>query len=460
MDWERSPSRQNTSSDWENNRKITPQNKIKDIKARKPIPLLDPHLGDRHNNHQITSFQENFWFWLKQSREFYFSRGLLWGIVVGLTVILSASCGVALSKIDAVEKIVNSTIDRNSVKKQPVSQYDLTHPVNILLLEVEPNNDATIEFSQTSLGKSKTLLLLQLDPDLDIVRLINIPLDSRVNIPKFGWGTIEDANRYGGTSLVLQTVDRLLNNVTINRYATATPAIVQKLMASGKITFNQCNSRISDCSDNSLEIPRQRATLENIRQRLNVPSYFKNFKTTLKETRSALDTNLSVAEAMSIANFVREIEPDNIQVELVPGYIAGKNLASNDKLRKSRFAPVNPRLPKSKVDKIDRSTNKYNSFKTHSVAVQNTTNSPELGMRFVSYLRQQNFRDVYLVEHIPLKLEKTRIVLHQSQLARARHIKSTIGFGKLESKSDSRQKPLTIQIGQDARYLPLEKSFN
>ncbi|MGD1919772.1 MAG: LytR C-terminal domain-containing protein [Pleurocapsa sp.] len=150
---------------------------------------------------------------------------------------------------------------------------------------------------------------------------------------------------------------------------------------------------------------------------------------------------------MSIANFLKKLESDDIQVNLVSGYIAGEEIRLNNQRKTPQSTFVDPILIDPQFS--DR------SFKIRPVAVQNTTGSPELGMDFINYLRDKNFQDVYLVEHIPLKLDKTQIIVDQSQLARAKHLKNIIGFGKLEPKSYSQQ-PLTIQIGEDARYLLLE----
>ncbi|MGD1919773.1 MAG: hypothetical protein ACFCAD_13315 [Pleurocapsa sp.] len=199
MDRERSSRRDKTLHSWENNQEITSQGEVKDIKGIKPIPLTDPYSANHHNNHQITSFQESFWLWSKQSCWFYFNQGLFWGVIIAFTAVSSAISGVALTKIEVVENIINSAINRASSTIQPVSKYDLTYPVNILLIEVEPDKNEIIQFSPAFIGKSKTILLLQFNTQSNTVNIVNIPNDSRVKIPGFGWGTIGDANKYGGT---------------------------------------------------------------------------------------------------------------------------------------------------------------------------------------------------------------------------------------------------------------------
>ena len=400
-----------------------------------------------------------------KSRWFNFNRGLLWGGIIGSNVIFSASCGAALTKIDVVEKTMTQTITRI----YPASKKFLT-PKNITFSRdklLEDNNDRSIrnradvlersfdillletEFKDKRQTKSftefdaesKTILLLQLDPQLNRAIVTNIPLDSRVNIPGFGWGTIDDAYKYGGASLVSKSVSQLLDNITIDRYVEAKSASLERLISSGRITLNDCDDRFEDCSNITEQISRQEIAVETIRQRLNVPAYLRNFERVLSKTRSNLNTNLSLQETMAIANFIKELESDDIDVNLVSGYIKGNSIALDSNFTSAAYSSPQPK------------------FKNLPIAVQNTTNSPELGMQFVSYLRRLDFQDVYLVQHTPLNLSKTKIVTDRSQLARAKQLKITVGFGKLES-TNSKRKPLTIQIGEDIRHFPLEGFSN
>jgi polyisoprenyl-teichoic acid--peptidoglycan teichoic acid transferase len=410
MERKRAQRREKTLSDWLNKKRFRSPKQGKDSKRNGSIPVTKRHSSNSYDIYQSTLFPKTFRFRAKQSSGFYFGRGLLWGGIIGFTVIFSASCGVALTKIDAVERTIATTIKRHSVNAKSFSSNSLTRPVNILLLEVEPSQNEIIEFSQSLVGQSKTVLLLQFNPQLNTVKIINIPVNSRVKIPKFGWGTLADANKYGGTSLVSQMVIQLLGGVEIDRYFRATPSTFNKLIASGKITLNNCHFDLENCDDPNLQISRQQTAVETIRQRLNIPTYFQSFQTTLGKTQADLDTNLSLREAMSVANFVKELEPDNIEVNLVPGYRAGQALDINHQLYKSQSSEVET----AAGDRNNSSLDSFSWLKDAPIAVQNKTDSPELGMRMATYLRQQNFHDVYLVEQIPLKLDKTKIIIHNN----------------------------------------------
>ena len=365
----------------------------------------------------------------------YFYRGLVWGVIVGFTAVFSALGGSALTQIESVEKAIARTIEADpSQKRSPESS--LTRPLNVLLIEAVADPDAIAE--PAPLGRDSKLLLLRLEPQLDYAQIINIPLDSSVYLPGYGRGIVRDADRLGGTQLLTQVVSQSVG-MKVNRYVRTSPEVVRRLLASGAIVPDECRPR-PECIDKIEQITRQQTLLETIRQRLKVPYHSTKFQKTLLATQPDIDTNLSLTNLLSMAYFVRELEPDSINVDILSKYVPGKTIAD----RRSPFSLER----ESSEAKIIANNPQHNS-----VAVQNTTNNPELGMRVVAYLRQQNFRDVYLVEHLPLKLERTRIVAPRSQEAAANRIQKVLGFGNL--KAVSRQQKLILQIGKDARNLPL-----
>ncbi|MGL5940418.1 MAG: LCP family protein [Waterburya sp.] len=293
-------------------------------------------INDQANdNHQINLLHQPVWFWQQHSRWSFFVRGLFWGGIIASTAIVSAGGGVALTKITAVEQTIVQTIKPRSSGGQSESEIleshaTLTRPVNILLVEVKPDSDDLLKFDHEFVGKSQTILLLKFDPQQGLAEVINIPTDTRVKIPRLGWGTIADAHAYGGTALVSQMVNQLLNGVVIDRYVRATSPTWQQLSHSGKLTLADCDDRIQDCKDKAEQIVRQENTFEAIRQHLSVPAYLNDFRTTVTKIEPKLDSNMSISEIMSVVNFVQELESDQISVNLLPGYIPGKTIAKNN----------------------------------------------------------------------------------------------------------------------------------
>ncbi|WP_319420500.1 LCP family protein [Pleurocapsa sp. FMAR1] len=323
------------------------------------------------NTKPITLLHQPLWFWQKHSQWSYFKQGLFWGGIISFTAAFSAGCGVALTRINVVEKAIqrglcerkccfassifhsrgggfpherHSTpseckvpkgrwrecavqeaiaqgIKANSNLTGSLNQAVLSRPIDLLLIEVEPDTSSMVKFSSTSIGKTKAILVLQFDPDHGVAKIINIPTDSRVKIPGFGWGTIADAHRYGGVPLVSQVLTQLIEEVNINRYVRATPEVFQQLAASSELILDNCDSRIADCSNKVGQIIRQEDTLKAIHQHLNIPAYLANFQAAVTDIKPKLDTDLSLPELMSIANFVKDLDPENITASLLPEYV-------------------------------------------------------------------------------------------------------------------------------------------
>jgi len=64
-------------------------------------------------------------------------------------------------------------------------------------------------------GRSDTTMLVRLDPDKDLISMMSIPRDLKVEIPGYGTGKFNEAYSYGGTKLTLRTV-KALTGLPIN----------------------------------------------------------------------------------------------------------------------------------------------------------------------------------------------------------------------------------------------------
>ncbi|MEM7761697.1 MAG: LytR C-terminal domain-containing protein [Cyanobacteria bacterium P01_A01_bin.40] len=409
------------------------------------------------NSSQITPLHQPLWFWSQHSSWSYFNRGFFWGGMISLTAVCSAIGGVALTRITPIEQAIVQRIDSNHVTPESETQSTVNNPVNVLLLEVKSDADDIIEFSEAFLGESKTVLLLKLQPQLDSAQVIYIPNNSSVTIPEFGTGTIEDAYKIGGMKLLSEVITQLVADTTIEHYVRGTSEVFQQLFASGKITLEDCDVSIRNCANQTEQVMRQQVLFNTIRQRLNIPGYYASFQTTITKLESDLDADISVEEIVSWANFIKELEPDKIDVDLLPGYTPGKALPQQNLADKSSSIKQKKKL----LTFTDTAITSSHPFQYSPIAVQNTTDNHELGIQVVAYLRHRNFRDVYLVRHSPLKLSQTRIVANQSQIDTASYLKNILGFGNLHTKSDSSNRELTLQVGEDALDLPINyRSYN
>ncbi|MEO1800455.1 MAG: LCP family protein [Cyanobacteria bacterium J06629_2] len=358
----------------------------------------------------------------------------------------------ALTKIDVVEQQIANQLSGSQIKLLTEERSNLNTLRQILLVEVEPDADSLVGFSKNASGSSKTVLLLKLDPELNLAQAINIPTDTQTEIAGFGTGTIADAYRIGGIDLLSQAINQLSDDIAINRYLRTTPEVFRQLTASGRITLKPCDQRIRDCRDRVEQVARQSTAFETIRQRFNIPTYLASFETAIAAVKPQLDTNILESEIISVAHFIKELEPERLRVDLIPGYVSSRQPESKDLAAKSSFSRPNSQFAQD----LNPSLARENPFGDRLIAVQNTTNNPELGQRVVAYLRHRNFRNVYLVKHIPLKLEQTKIVTNYGEVETASYLKNILGFGSLESNLAQPEPELILQLGKDAIYLPID----
>ena len=433
MNQKRSRNSHKSSLLWQNSKKISSTTQFPELSSDTP---------------QITPLHRTFWFWWQHSGWFYFGRGLFWGTLVSSIAVFSALGGVALTTIDVVEQQISRQLKGNLRSVKTDGQRTLTMPLQILLVEVKPDADALVGFSKTSQGESKNILLLEVEPERNFARAINIPGDSQVQIPGFGMGTATEAYRRGGINLLSRSISQL-DNVRVDRYLRTSPEVFGQLIDSGKINLPKCDSRFRDCSNLAEQLGHQQTAFKTIRQRLNIPGYWSSFQTAIAQAEPQLDTNIPMPELISVVNFIKELEPDRLSVNLLPGYTPIEAREDLDRLGSN----LSKQSLSSRTDnQLD--LGKKHSFENKAIAVQNTTDDPELGRRVVAYLRQRHFRDVYLVRHIPLKLEQTKIVTDYGQVETANYLQNILGFGNLEAESTPQRQQLILQLGEDALYLP------
>jgi polyisoprenyl-teichoic acid--peptidoglycan teichoic acid transferase len=75
-------------------------------------------------------------------------------------------------------------------------------------LMIGSDKRAGAEFAEDK-GRSDTAMLVRLDPDKDLISMMSIPRDLKVEIPDVGTGKFNEAYFYGGTKLTLRVVKEL-----------------------------------------------------------------------------------------------------------------------------------------------------------------------------------------------------------------------------------------------------------
>ncbi|GAB4234103.1 MAG: hypothetical protein Kow0049_17830 [Stanieria sp.] len=419
-----------------------------------------------------------------------FRKGLSWGIIVSLTTIISGTIGASLILISPVNQVImlvmGQTKTFNLSSKQSVTNLApnyLYKPVNILFLGIEPVKTTSNNYSSTFTGKSKTILLLQFKPQQKSLQVITIPNDSQVEIPGIGQTNVSNANRYGGAKFLTQVVSENFTDLgvspnqplTIDGYLRVSDLALQQFndWLSAEEDFNQAvltgerqsaqsselNSGVSltrlgqqpQINQNALpNWQRQEIFLKKLHQYWHSPELTENISEIIASLKKYIDTNLTSAEILALANFIHQLEPEQISMSLMPQYVKYQpNITDSAQKRDGNH----------NLAEIVSGKNNY-QLKNLPIAVQNTTDNPELASRLLDFLKQRNFRNVYLIDHLPIDLNQTEIIVERGNIVLADYLKKNLGLGRLElSPTSDANFELTIRIGEDAQYLNVEDDF-
>lgn len=410
-------------------------------------------------------------------------RWFLWSAAFILTAMISAALGATLALVTPLSPLIVSNQGTGSEGSgwRRNFQYDLARPVNILVMGIDRVVDAPKGSSEALAGRSDTMLLLRLNPKDNSVRMLSVPRDTRVEIPGIGLAKINDANVEGGSALAARVVSRTLNNVPIDRYVRVTTDAFRELvdLVGGIEVFVPQPMQYTDVYQNleiDLEqgwqtlngdqaeqfarfrkengdigrIQRQQVLLKALRQRLVSPAVLPRLPQLIRVMQQYIDTNLSLEEILALVGFSLELEQEDFKMVLLPGRfsVKGEYEASYwlmDPLGRDRV--VNQYFQQTSQETQIDSRRSLNQVR---IAIQNTTDDPELSSRVAQYLAQKEFYNVYFVKDWPDELRQTQIIAQQGDLKAAATLKKVLGLGKVEASStgDLRSE-LTIRIGED-----------
>ena len=425
--------------------------------------------------------------WRSQLSPFY--QGLYWGVIFMSTVVFSAISGASLTRIKPVHNTITSLIQEKnpqdlllvSQSTQSPAASSLTRPVNLLIMGINSLESSEKRTKNTFVDDSQTILLLKFQPQENVVSITFIPQDSQVEIPGLGFGTIKEANNYGGINMVSQAISETLVDVEIDRYITATPETLFEFinllggvevfvpdssdsksfqpnnLVTGWQTLNSKQVKefvhhSGSSDDNIHTIQQHQILIEAIRKRLHNPTFIANLPKTVQTLQQYLDTDLTLAEMKALINFLHQRERDEVTINLFPGY--------NYKSRLAQDSFIVSNLPENPPTRKNSSAYSSHSWQNIPIALQNTTQNPQLSLRVLEYLISKGFDNVYLSKHLPLKLDQTKIMLQSKDLTTANYLQQILGIGKLEFYSTRSIDPeLTILIGEDAKFIFLEDDF-
>jgi len=138
-------------------------------------------------------------------KRFWWRFALASVLIVAVSAATTATA--ALLYIDSIAEAIAP--ENNRLEKRLnrfLADVEDGGPQNFLV--VGSDKRAGAEFVEDH-GRSDTAMLIRLDPDQDLISMMSIPRDLKVEIPGVGTGRFNEAYFYGGTKLTLQVVKEL-----------------------------------------------------------------------------------------------------------------------------------------------------------------------------------------------------------------------------------------------------------
>ncbi len=357
--------------------------------------------------------------------------------------------------------------------------YQISRPVNILIMGIQPHPGVWNTSPSAFTGTSDTMLLLRLDPERQSLRVLSIPKDSQVVLPN-GLGKISLANSIGGPALTSRVVSRTLNNVAIDRYVRITTDALQQLVdqlggveifvpqrmvyqdatqqfqidldqgwqtLNGEQAEQFARFRASKVADLD-RVQRQQLLIKALRDRLTSPAVLPRLPQIARIVQSYVDTNLSPEEILAIGNFAVALNPENLQMVLLPGDLSP---FSQDPSSYWLYAPGQD-MVMSKYFGANAIgvTQKPKALTSLKIAVQNASGKPKLSQQVANYLKHRGFDQVYIVSDWSDQQRQTEIIVQKGNLEAATNLQKVLGLGNIEADATGElNSHLTIRVGKD-----------
>jgi LCP family protein required for cell wall assembly len=408
----------------------------------------------------------------------------------------SALMGAITALVVPASPLVQSSGREN--RQQGQFGYELTRPVNLLLLGVDRDPQLADDSPDLLDGRSDTILAVRFDTAGRRVNVLSIPRDTEVDLGEFGWGKLNEANYLGGVALMEATVETLLNPVEFDRYLRLnTQGLVELVDVLGGVevfvpypmSYRDRTQELTIELDAGWQrltgemaqqfsryrqgpygdigrVQRQQMLLQALRDRLTSPTIVPQVPAILQILQNHIDTNLTLPEMLALGSFALEIDRDALRMALLPGEFrdgqdGGTSYwrvdeAAGDRVVGQFFQPSDS---DEFIDEVRRQTafGRSDSQNRPSdsqlpvqprIALQNATTDPEAVERMAAYLEELGYEDIYISDDWGTVHRQTSIIVQRGDYTAAERLRSDLGFGDLEPLSTGDiGSDLTIRIG-------------
>ena len=228
--------------------------------------------------------------------------------------------------------------------------------VNVLLMGVDVNRDRrgrpTKDWARTD-----TILLVNVDRFARALRILSIPRDTRVRIPRYGWHKINAAHAFGGPELLLRTIEENFHLRLHHYVRTNFEGFISLVDAVGGVDLyvekdmdyddnwgrlhvhlkegfqhldgDQAQQYVRFRKDREGDlgrVKRQQKFLKALLRQALAPRNWVKLPALVKKARQYVTTDLTDLELLALANFLRSVPEENICTETLPVVSRGNDL--------------------------------------------------------------------------------------------------------------------------------------
>ncbi len=359
--------------------------------------------------------------------------------------------------------------------------YQVSRPVNILVMGIDRVPTAAPGSREIFSGRSDTMLLLRVDPDTDSISLLSIPRDTQVEIPSVGTTKINDANVQGGATLAARTASGVLNGVQIDRYLRVSTEAFKELvdlmggvevyvpkpmvyedktqklkinLSPGKQVLSGAQAeqfarfRNDDLGDIG-RVQRQQALLKALRKQLTSPRVIPRIPNLVQAMQKYIDTNLTVEEMLALVSAGRKLGDGNFKMVMLPGRFSSPDEFSasywimdpvgRDRVMKQYFN-IDPLSPSLDGD----------SSAALRISIQNASRNPNAASQLSERLIALGFSNVFITSDWDDKQAKTQVIAQRGDLQAAQVLQQQLGLGTVDANSTGDlEADITIRVGDD-----------
>ncbi len=416
-------------------------------------------------------------------------RIFAWTGIFGTTAVVSAAAGAAFILTVPLPKGLG--LGEATANNPPLSElwqsgfrYQVSRPVNILLMGLDEARDIEGASPTDLVGRTDTILLARIDPDNAAINMMSIPRDTRVEIPGYGIDKINQANVEGGAELAAQTISYNFNQVEIDRYVRISTAAFREIvdLVGGVEVFVPKPMQYEDKTQGLVidlepgwqtlngseaeqfarfrqdnlgdigRVQRQQILLKALRDRMINPKVITQLPQIVRILQSHIDTNLSTEEILALAGFGLQLEREDLNMVMLPG-----RFSSPDEYRASYWISdtnstneVMQQFFDTEPDAWLATDTPRRSISRLRIAVQNASREPFMAQAVADHLREEGFRNVYVIQDWPDFHHQTSVIAQRGDINGAEFLEAVLGTGKVVADSTGDvDSDITIRVGDD-----------